>query len=168
MLEQGSAFNLANRHPLNLTGANVEVLKEADLVLAVGVKDIEAALKRPVPEAGSVPSGQPRVSAGYGRRYESLIPAGAQLMRIGLEDYGVKSWASSYGRLCPTAHSILGTECRSCGSCGGSVPTPWTVVQQRVEARSTRARQLHTAMYDRIQQDLRPAGGGRSRPRPPG
>ena len=55
VLEQGSAFNLANRHPLNLTGANVEVLKEADLVLAVGVKDIEAALKRPVPEAGSVP-----------------------------------------------------------------------------------------------------------------
>ena len=108
VLEQGSAFNLANRHPLNLTGANVEVLKEADLVLAVGVKDIEAALKRPVPEAGSVPSGQPRVSAGYGRRYESLIPAGAQLMRIGLEDYGVKSWASSYGRLCPTAFPILG------------------------------------------------------------
>ena len=153
MLEQGSAFNLANRH-LNLTGANVEVLKEADLVLAVGVKDIEAALKRPVPEAGSVPSGQPRVSAGYGRRYESLIPAGAQLMRIGLEDYGVKSWASSYGRLCPTAFPILGDGVqvrelrRLCadamdGGCSG------------VEARSVRARQLHTAMYDRIQQDLK-------------
>ena len=108
VLELGSAFNLPNRHPLNLTGANVEVLKEADLVLAVGVKDIEAALKRPVPEAGSVPSGQPRVSAGYGRRYESLVPAGAQLMRIGLEDYGIRSWASSYGRLYPTALSILG------------------------------------------------------------
>src|SRR2546429_701753 len=155
VLEQGSAFNLANRHPLNLTGANVEVLKEADLVLTVGVKDIEAALKRPVPEAGSVPSGQPRVSAGYGRRYESLIPAGVQLMRIGLEDYGVKSWASSYGRLCPTALSILGDGVqvlrelrRLCADAmdGG--------VQRRVEARLARARQLHTAMYDRMQQDL--------------
>ena len=53
VLEQGAAFNLANRHPLNLTGANAEVLKEADLILAVGVKDVEAALKRPVPDAGS-------------------------------------------------------------------------------------------------------------------
>ena len=111
VLEQGSAFNLSNRHPLNLTGANVEVLKETDLVLAVGVKDIEAALKRPVPEAGSVPSGQARMSAGYGRRYESLLPARAQLMRIGLEDYGVKSWASSYGRLCPIAFSYPGRRC---------------------------------------------------------
>jgi thiamine pyrophosphate-dependent acetolactate synthase large subunit-like protein len=155
VLEQGSAFNLANRHPLNLTGANAEVLKEADLVLAVGVQDIEAALKRPAPEAGSVPAGQPRVSAGYGRRYESLIPAGAQLIRIGLEDYGIKSWSSSYGRLCPTALSILGDGVqvlrelrRLCADVmdGG--------VQRRVDARSAQARQLHAAMYDRIQQDL--------------
>ena len=155
VLEQGSAFNLANRHPLNLTGANVEVLKEADLVLAVGVKDIEAALKRPVPDAGSVPSGQARVSAGYGRRYESLIPVGAQLMRIGLEDYGVKSWASSYGRLCPTALSILGDGVQVLRElrrlCADAIDGG---VQRRVEARSTQARQLHAAMYDRMQQDL--------------
>src|SRR6266581_7308268 len=155
VLEQGSAFNLANRHPLNLTGANVEVLKEADLVLAIGVKDIEAALKRPVPESGSVPSGQPRVSAGYGRHYESLIPAGAQLIRIGLEDYGVKSWTSSYGRLCPTALSILGDGVQVLRElrrlCADAVDGR---VQRRVEARSARARQLHTAMYDRMQQDL--------------
>ena len=68
VLEQGSAFNLSNRHPLNLSGANAEVLKDADLVMAVGVKDIEAALKRPVPEAGTVPSGLPRTPAGYSRR----------------------------------------------------------------------------------------------------
>src|SRR5260370_28397733 len=76
-------------------------------------------------------------------------------MRIGLEDYGVKSWTSSYGRLCPTAFSILGDGVqvlhelrRLCADAmdGG--------VQRRVEARSARARQLHTAMDDRIQQDL--------------
>src|SRR5262249_8296003 len=76
-------------------------------------------------------------------------------MRIGLEDYGVKSWASSYGRLCPTAFSILGDGVqvlrelrRLCADAmdGG--------VQRRVEARSARARQIHTAMYDLMQQDL--------------
>jgi thiamine pyrophosphate-dependent acetolactate synthase large subunit-like protein len=155
VLEQGSAFNLANRHPLNLTGANTEVLKEADLVLAVGIQDIEAALKRPVPEAGRVPTGLPPASTGYGRHYESLVPAGSQLIRIGLEDYGIKGWASSYGRLCPAALAILGDEVqvlrelrRLCNDAmdGG--------VQQRVAARSAWARQLQTAMSDRLRQDL--------------
>ena len=156
VLEQGAAFNLANRHPLNLTGANAEVLKEADLILAVGIKDVEAALKRPVPDAGSVPAGLPRVSTGYGRRYESLAPAGARLMRLGLEDYGIKSWASSYGRLYPTAlyrpggrRADLRELRRLCADAmdGG--------VQRRVQARTARARQLHTTMYDRLQQELR-------------
>ena len=90
-------------------------------------------------------------------------------MRIGLEDYGVKSWASSYGRLCPTAFPILGDGVqvlrelrRLCADAmdGG--------VQQRVEARSVRARQLHTACTTAFSRISRPAGGGRSRPRPPG
>jgi thiamine pyrophosphate-dependent acetolactate synthase large subunit-like protein len=155
VLEQGSAFNLANRHPLNLTGAHVEVLKEADLVLAIGVKDIEAALKRSVPEAGSTPASLPRASAGYGRRYESLVPASAQLIRIGLEDYGIKSWASSYGRLCPTALSILGDGVQVLQEltrlCSGAMDGSG---QKRAASRSARARELHSAMYDRLQKEL--------------
>src|SRR5262245_4579921 len=92
VLEHGAAFNLSNRHPLNLTGANPEVLRDADLVVAVGVKDVEAALKRAAPEPGIVPAGLPRVSAGYGRRYESLVAEGTKLVRISLQDYGIKGW----------------------------------------------------------------------------
>jgi len=155
VLEQGAAFNLSNRHPLNLTGANTEVLKEADLVVTVGVRDIEAALKRAAPEAGIVPAGLPRTPSGYSRHYESLIPEGTKLIRIGLEDYGVKSWPSSYGRLFPADISILGNAVqvlreltRICGEAieGG--------VQRRVADRSVSATKLHTAMYDRIQKDL--------------
>jgi len=156
VLEQGAAFNLANRYPLNLTGANAEVLKEADLVIAVGVKNIEAALKRPVPEAGSAPVGPPRGATGYGRSYASLVPESAQLIRIGLEDYGVKSWASSYGRLCPAALSILGDgvqvlrDLRRC--CADAMAGS---VHGRVAARAARAREMHTAMYERLQHELR-------------
>jgi thiamine pyrophosphate-dependent acetolactate synthase large subunit-like protein len=156
VLEQGAAFSLANRHPLNLTGANAEVLKDADLVLAVGVKDIEAALKRPVPEAGSAPAGPPRGGTGYGRRYASLVPEKAQLIRIGLEDYGVKSWASSYGRLCPTALTILGDGVQVLRDlrryCAGAMEGG---VHGRVAARTARAKELHTAMYERLQHELR-------------
>jgi acetolactate synthase-1/2/3 large subunit len=108
VLEQGSTFNLPNRHPLNLTGANTEVLKEADLLVTVDVRDVEAVLKRPVAEPGIVPAGLPRTPSGYSRRYENLTPGGTRFVRIGLADYGVKSWPSSYGRLTPADVSILG------------------------------------------------------------
>ncbi|MEE8301361.1 MAG: thiamine pyrophosphate-binding protein [Candidatus Tectomicrobia bacterium] len=155
VIEQGAAFNLANQHPLNLTGANVEVLKDADLVLTVGIQDVEAALKRAAPDPDIVPSGLPRMTSGYRRIYESLIPEATKLVRVGLEPYGVKSWASSYGRLFPADISILGNPTQVLSEltrlCQGAIDGG---VQQRVAARSARATQLHTTLYDRVQKDL--------------
>jgi thiamine pyrophosphate-dependent acetolactate synthase large subunit-like protein len=154
-LEQGSVWNLPNRHPLNLTGANVEVLKDADLVLTVGVQDIEAVLKRAAPDPDIVPSGLPRVTSGYRRHYESLIREETKLVRVGLEPYGVKSWASSYGRLFPADISILGDATQVLRAltqqCQGGIDGN---MQKRVAARSERATQLHTILYDRMQKDL--------------
>src|SRR2546428_2250699 len=107
VIEQGSSFNLSNLHPLNVSGASVEVLTEADLVLTIGVKDIEAALTRPEPEAGIVPAGLPRVAAGYGRRHQSVIQEGTKLVRVGLQEYGIRSWTSRHGRLMPADIVIL-------------------------------------------------------------
>src|SRR5256712_4403250 len=109
VIEQGSSFNLSNLHPLNVSGASAEVLKDADLVMTVGVKDIEAALTRPEPEAGIVPAGLPRVPAGYSRRHQSVIREGTKLVRIGLQEYGIRSWTSSHGRLVPADIAILGS-----------------------------------------------------------
>ena len=47
VIEISPAFSLPNTHPLNVTGANNDVLRNADLVLTVGVKDIDNALKNP-------------------------------------------------------------------------------------------------------------------------
>jgi acetolactate synthase I/II/III large subunit len=156
VLEQGAAFNLPNRHPLNLTGANTEVLKVADLVITVDVRDIEVVLKRPVAEPSIVPTGLPRTPSGYSRRYESLTPAGTKFIRVGLTDYGIKSWPSSYGRIFPADVSILGEAtqvlreltrlCRE-GMTGD--------VQKRVTLRAARAEQLHTVVYERFHKDLR-------------
>jgi len=155
VLELGGAFNLSNRHPLNLSGANVEVLKDADLVVTVGVKDIEAALNRPVPEAGIIPAGTPRVSAGFGRHYESLLGEGTTLVRIGLQEYGIKSWTSSHGRLMPADVAILGSGpdvlrqiTRLCESAMDGE------LRQRVAERTARAQKIHTAIDTRIRQDL--------------
>lgn len=155
VLEQGSVWNLANQHPLNLTGANVEVLKDADLVLTVGVQDVEAVLKRAVPEPDIVPTGLPRVTSGYRRQYASLIPETTTLVRIGLEPYGVKSWASSYGRVFPANVSLLGDTTQVLSALTQHCQTAMDRgVQKRVASRSERAMQMHTALYDRIQQEL--------------
>jgi thiamine pyrophosphate-dependent acetolactate synthase large subunit-like protein len=156
VIEQGSTFNLSNRHPLNVTGASADVLKEADLVLTVGVKDIDAALTRPEPEAGIVPAGLPRVPAGFSRRHQSVVREGTRLVRVGLQEYGIKSWSSSHGRLVPADIAILGSGVlvlreltRLCqGGMDGEL-------QRRVTERSARAREMHTAVITRAQRDLK-------------
>ena len=149
VLEHGSAYNLPNNHPLNLTGANAEVLKDADLVVTVGIKDVETVLKRVVTEPGSGAS-------GYGRLFESLVPDNSKLVRIGLEDYGVKAWPSSYGRLMPADTSILGNGvqvvrelARICRESADSS------VQGRAKSRSERAEKIHTGLYERLRTDLK-------------
>jgi thiamine pyrophosphate-dependent acetolactate synthase large subunit-like protein len=156
VIEVGSSFNLSNRHPLNLTGAREDVLKDADLVVAVGVKDLEAALKRPAPEAGGVASGLPRGRAGYNRRYESVIAEGTKLVRIGLEDYGIKSWTSSHGRLVPADVAILGS--------GPLVLRELTRVcereidgdlRSRIQERTARAKEIHEGVDRCLRADLK-------------
>ncbi len=156
VLEQGAAFNLSNRHPLNLTGANTEVLKEADLLVAVGVRDIEPVLKRAAAEPGIVPAGLPRTPSGYSRRYESLVPEETRLVRIGLEDYGIKSWPSSYGRLFPSDISILGDGTQVLREltrlCQGALDG---AAQRKAAERSARAERIRTGMYERLQKELK-------------
>jgi acetolactate synthase I/II/III large subunit len=156
VIELGSSFNLSNRHPLNLTAAREDVLKDADLVVAVGVKDLEAALKRPAPEAGGVASGLPRGRAGYNRRYESVVAEGTKLVRIGLEDYGIKSWTSSHGRLVPADVAILGS--------GPLVLRELARVCEReidgdlrrlIEQRTARAQEIQMAIDHRLRTDVK-------------
>jgi thiamine pyrophosphate-dependent acetolactate synthase large subunit-like protein len=155
VLEQGSAFNLPNHHPLNLTGANAEVLKDADLVVSVDVRDIEAVLKRPVAEPGIVPAGLPRTPSGYNRRYESLTSAETKFVRIGVADYGVKSWPSSYGRLYPADVAILGEATQVLRELRRLCQEGMTgAVQNRAAARSARAAKIHGSVYERFQKDL--------------
>ena len=156
VIEQGSSFNLSNRHPLNVSAASVEVLKEADLVLTVGVKDIDAALTRPEPEAGIVPAGLPRVPAGYSRRHQSVIREGTKLVRVGLQEYGIRSWTSSHGRLVPADIAILGSGphalrelARLCQSVMDGD------LQRRIAERAARAREIHTTHATRVQKDVK-------------
>lgn len=155
VIEVGAPFNLSNRHPLNVTGANADVLKDADLVMTVGVRDIEAVLKRPVPEAGSAAS-VPQGRAGYGRRHESIIAEGTKLVRVGLEEYGVKGWTTSYGRLLPADIAILGSGALVlrglAGACRSAIDRE---LAGRIAERAARVRAIHEGIQARAQKDLK-------------
>ena len=156
VIEQGVSFNVSNLHPLNVSGDSTEVLKEADLVLTVGIKDIDAVLTRPEQEASIVPAGLPRVPSGFNRRHQSVIREGTKLIRVGLQEYGIKSWTSSHGRLVPADIAILGS--------GPLVLRELTRLSQsamdddlqgRVAERAAKAREIHAAVTARAQKDLK-------------
>jgi thiamine pyrophosphate-dependent acetolactate synthase large subunit-like protein len=84
--------NFPNTHPLDLTGAAAEVLAEADAVLALDVRDLYGALAR-----------VDRVT----RRAEPIVPPGARIVRVSLDDLAMRSWAADYQRVTPVDLPIL-------------------------------------------------------------
>ncbi len=85
-------FNFPNTHPLDLTGAESELLASADVVLALDVQDLHGALAR---------------SDRLTRRSEPILAESAKVIHITLSDLAVRSWVTSYQRLVPTDVPIL-------------------------------------------------------------
>ena len=85
-------FNFPNTHPLDLTGAETDLLASADVVLALDVQDLHGALAR---------------SDRLTRRSEPILPESARVIHITLADLAIRSWVTSYQRLVPTDLPIL-------------------------------------------------------------
>ncbi|MFC2071847.1 thiamine pyrophosphate-binding protein, partial [Chloroflexota bacterium] len=73
-----------NTHPLDLTGADGELLKEADVVLALDVNDLTRNLT---------------TVAWDTRQITSIIPEGCQIVHFTPQHLATKSWSQSYGKL---------------------------------------------------------------------
>lgn len=86
VIDLGSRFNFPNTHPLDLTGAEGDLLPEADVVLALDVFDLEKATST-VDRTARIPRSQLR--------------AGVKLAHISFNDFMVRSWTQDYGRLQP-------------------------------------------------------------------
>ena len=84
--------NFPNTHPLDLTGAEGELLAEADVVLGLDVRDLYGALSR-----------VDRVT----RRSEPVVPPTARVVHVTLDDLAIRSWAADYQRITPVDLPIL-------------------------------------------------------------
>ncbi len=93
VIDRGGRFNIATNHPMNVTSANIDILERADVVIALDVGDIYRATAK-----------TNRVT----RVTKSSVQPDARVFSIGLQDYGVRSWAADYQQLFPTELNILG------------------------------------------------------------
>ncbi|MFC2072945.1 thiamine pyrophosphate-binding protein [Chloroflexota bacterium] len=80
----GRGVNFPNTHPLDLTGADGELLKEADVVLALDAHNLSQYLT---------------TSDYHTRQITSIIPEGCQIVHFTPQHLATKSWSQSYGRL---------------------------------------------------------------------
>jgi acetolactate synthase-1/2/3 large subunit len=91
-LYEHGRFNFPSTHPLDLTGAEKELLASADVVLALDVLDLHGALAR---------------ADRLTRRSEPILPESAKVIHITLSELGTRSWVTNYQRLAPTDVPIL-------------------------------------------------------------
>ncbi len=80
-------FNLPNTHPLNLSGIARELLKKADVVLALDISDMQGSL--------STTETQDRAST------RTIISQGCRVIHIAQSHAATKSWPASYFKLMP-------------------------------------------------------------------
>lgn len=90
VVDMNARLNFPTRHPLNLTGSNI--LEQADLVLALDVRDLYGPLTR-----------LDRVT----RRTEYIIPKGCRIVEIGLGDIEISKWSQDFQKFVQTDLNIL-------------------------------------------------------------
>src|SRR5712691_2307780 len=90
VVDVGACHNFTTTHPLNMTHTNV--LDDADLLLALDVRDLE----RPTTRLESAT-----------RRIQSRLPADCVFAEIGFADRELSSWSMDYGRYQETSLSVL-------------------------------------------------------------
>ncbi len=91
VIDVGSRMNFPNTHPLDLTGAEDELLPEADVVLALDVVDFEKATTS-VDRTTRIP--------------RSRLRADARIISMSFNDFMVRSWTQEWGRLQPADLAI--------------------------------------------------------------
>jgi thiamine pyrophosphate-dependent acetolactate synthase large subunit-like protein len=84
VIDLGSRHNFPNTHPLDLNGAETELLSEADLVLALDVVDLQKAVA---------------TTDRTTRLARTQLPSNARVAHISFTDFMVRSWTQEQGRL---------------------------------------------------------------------
>jgi thiamine pyrophosphate-dependent acetolactate synthase large subunit-like protein len=95
VIDKDECLNFPNTHELDVTGAEEEILKDADLVLCIDLRDIEHGL-----------TSRGKGGARGRRTKVSLVQESATIVQIGLEHYSISGWCTNYRKLWPVDLSV--------------------------------------------------------------
>lgn len=84
VIDKSGSFNFPNTHPLDLTGADAELLSAADIVLALDVDDLFGSLHRVEIQ---------------GRKFTPVLSNKARIIHISLREQLVRGWATDFQQL---------------------------------------------------------------------
>ena len=146
VIDRGGNFSMPTTHPMNLTLAGAGLLREADVILALGVGDLEGALGAEMLRTRQMP--------------QLSVPPGASVIHITMADYLQRAWAADYSRLVPVdipiaasptlALPALVTLCRDRQEAEGGSKT-------RIEERRTKLEELQRAAQKRAEESVQQA-----------
>jgi acetolactate synthase I/II/III large subunit len=141
VIDVRARHNFPTNHPLNMT--HIDVLSDADLLLALDVRDLE----RPTTRLESA-----------SRKVQSRLPKDCVFAEVGFSDLELSSWSMDYGRYQETSLSVL-------ADTSLTVPVLADMVVERlahnpgkqtsVAARRADISQRHAAARARWQQEAR-------------
>ncbi|MCC6177088.1 MAG: thiamine pyrophosphate-binding protein [Chloroflexi bacterium] len=117
VVDLGARFNFPSTHSLDAAGASGDLLREADVVLALDLTDLYGALRTP---------DRNRRAQGY------APPSDAKVASISTAELLVRSWTSDYQRIQPVDLNLVG-ETRL------ALPALVTLVRERLTAASGRS-----------------------------
>src|SRR5437667_921535 len=149
VIDLGSRLNFPNTHPLDLAGAEAELLPNADVVLALDVFDIEKAIST-VDRTARIPRSQ--------------LKSGTRLIHISFNDFMVRSWAQEQGRLQPIDLPIAADTSLAIPAladlCGKAVERDGAF-RTRADRRRKALEQTHRALRDKWRAAAERAGNER-------
>ncbi len=92
VIDQRNRFNFPTDHPLNISGAQGPILREADVVIGLDVKDIFGSLNR--------------VDMSN-RTSSSILSSNAKVAEIGLRDVAISKWSEEFQQLMPVDLQVI-------------------------------------------------------------
>ncbi|MBI4333060.1 MAG: thiamine pyrophosphate-binding protein [Chloroflexi bacterium] len=94
VIDMGRRFNFPGTSPLDLAGAEADLIPRADLVILLEAED---------------PFGCLHQRMGHGKDpVASLVPPGTKVVDISLRDISTRSWSNAYGRLVEVDMNVPG------------------------------------------------------------
>jgi acetolactate synthase I/II/III large subunit len=146
--EYSGRSSVPGRHPLDMSGARHEVLREADVVLALDVTNVQGAL----------------AVTDRGTREVRPLNEDTRVISISLDDYAVRSWAQTFQSLAPVDLPIAAEPATALPALVAAVEDrlrrdPAAAARRaRAEGIATRHRALHTEWREtaRLERSLTP------------